>query len=224
MSYGNSKGHSEKWWREFIRRCHVLGLVEKELQSIIKKNKHYGIQGIVCETENGRRCVRQNQQLLMIRCSDECNVKASATRHAGESKQSEHKGIRSGKGCHGIALIKMLIEDEENWEHLSCKDDYQFPGVFPHSKLQRAYYTDDYKSLPQSTSDPHFLWQDIQMSKSGWNKDRQVTVKIAGKSETLMYRVASCNGVKVCPEKFCDYVAPFSAQRPCSAHPLHKLN
>ena len=160
MSYGNAKGHSEKWWREFIRRCHVLGLVQKELQSIIKKNKHYGIQGIVCETENGRQCVQQNHQLLMVRYSDECSVKISATRHAGESKQSVNKGIRSGKGCHGIALIKMLIEDEENWEHLSCKDHFQVYSLTPSFK---GHTTRMIVNHCPKVSDPHFWrYTDIQ--------------------------------------------------------------
>ena len=60
---------------------------------------------------------------------------------------------------------------------------------------------------------PHYLWDDIQISKSGWNKDREVDVLISGKKEKLMYRVASCNGVKLCPVDSCDYVAPISAQR-----------
>ena len=58
------------------------------------------------------------------------------------------------------------------------------------------------------------------ISKSGWKK---VEVTICGKSEDLMYRVVSCNGVKVCPVPTCDYVAPFTAQRPHSAHTSHKL-
>ena len=46
---------------------------------------------------------------------------------------------------------------------------------------------------------------------------------ISGKREKLMYRNASCNGVKMCPFESCDYVAPISAQRPCSVHTNQKL-
>ena len=35
-SYGNSLGHSESWWRDFIRKCHVVGVANKDLRSIIK--------------------------------------------------------------------------------------------------------------------------------------------------------------------------------------------
>ena len=36
-SYGSFNGHSETWWRGFIKLCYCLGYVEKELQSLIKK-------------------------------------------------------------------------------------------------------------------------------------------------------------------------------------------
>ena len=66
------------------------------------------------------------------------------------------------------------------------------------------------------------------MSKSGWNKDREVNVSISGnlRRKLVNVRVASIdmyNGVKVCALDLCDYVAPVSAQRPCSIHNSHKL-
>ena len=137
--------------------------------------------------------------------------------------KSGKKTLRTGKGSHGIATIKRLIEDEENWETITKKSDYQFPGVFSSAVVQKAFYTADCTQLPQSTANPHYLWDDIQISKSGWNKDREVDVLLSDKTETLMYRIASCNGVKVCPDESCDYAAPISAQRPCSIHNNLKL-
>ena len=122
------------------------------------------------------------------------------------------KSLHTGKGSHGVATIKRLIEDEENWETITKKGDYQFPGVFSSAVVQKAFYTTGCTQLPQSTINPHYLWDDIQISESGWNKDREVDVLISDKSETLMYRIASCNGVKLCPSKSCDYVAPISVQ------------
>jgi len=37
LSYGNFKGHSEAWWRLFIKICYSLGFVHRELKSLIKK-------------------------------------------------------------------------------------------------------------------------------------------------------------------------------------------
>ena len=31
-SYGNSLGHSEHWWHDFIKRCHVVGVAKKDLR------------------------------------------------------------------------------------------------------------------------------------------------------------------------------------------------
>ena len=115
--------------------------------------------------------------------------------------------------------IKKLLLDKENWQNISEKCDYQFPGVFSSPQMQGAFYSDDCKKLPQSSdSNPHFLLDDIQVSKGSWNKDREITVTIDGKVEKLMYRVAPCNGVKLCSQDGCDYVAPMSAQRPCHKH------
>ena len=45
-SYGNSMGHSELWWRRFLRQSAASGALERELKSLIKKNGHYCIQGL----------------------------------------------------------------------------------------------------------------------------------------------------------------------------------
>ena len=55
------------------------------------------------------------------------------------------------------------------------------------------------------------MWDDIQLSKGTW-RDREVNINLGNEGDTtLMYRSAPCNGVKLCPEKECNYVAPMSA-------------
>lgn len=50
-SFSNSKGHSEKWWRNFFRKCHVMGL--KEDSNMVKANQHMADEGdniiMLCE-------------------------------------------------------------------------------------------------------------------------------------------------------------------------------
>ena len=105
--------------------------------------------------------------------------------------------------------VRKLIEDEENWRNISDKSGYQFLGSFSTPQMQRAFYVDDCRKLPQAcVSSPHFLWDDIQISKRSCNKDREVMVTIAGNSEKLMYRDAPCNGVKLCPQEGYEYEAP----------------
>ena len=75
------------------------------------------------------------------------------------------------------------------------------------------YYSEDYSKLDQSCStDPHFLWHDIQMSKSKANK---IFVEISGIVEKNwfidVYHVL--NGDKVCSQSDCDFVAPVTRLR-----------
>ena len=148
ISYGNSQGHSEKWWRLFIRKCHVLGVVKKELKSIIKQSQHYGIQGIICKISEGETLLESGEKFMVpMNTTDDIvsteSVSSSSSNRAQLPIQmkSGKKTLRTGKGSHGIATIKRLIEDEENWETITKKSDYQFPGVFSsavHFILQTA--------------------------------------------------------------------------------------
>ena len=63
-SFSNSMGHSEAWWRTFMRQCHVKGVVEKQLKSIINKSGHYCIQGIFHVLPKGRNIVQQRSPFL----------------------------------------------------------------------------------------------------------------------------------------------------------------
>ena len=214
MSYGNSRGHSEKWWRLFIKKCHVLGVVKKELKSIIKQSQHYGIQGIISKSSEGEAVIESGASFMVpvntlhdpisaehssLTSRKDCDIQQTV------EKKSAKKTMRAGKGSHGLAIIKKLVEEEENWEMITTKSDYQFPGVYTSSAFQRAFYTPNCRDLPQSSDNVNFLWDDVQLSKSGWNKDREVEFTISGRKEKLMYRVASCNGVRLCPIDSCDY-------------------
>ena len=127
---------------------------------------------------------------------------------------------KTGKGTHGLRVVKTLLEDEENWKHISSKDDYQYLGVFPNEQVQVIYYSEDCTKLDQSCStDPHFLWHDIQMSKGKVNKDYPISVEFGSSTEELIYRCAPCNGVKVCSRSECNFVAPISRLRSCPDHP-----
>ena len=78
-------------------------------------------------------------------------------------------------------MVKALIEDEKNWKQISSKDDYQYLGVFPKAQMQIMYYSPDCTKLDQNYStDPHFLWHDIQLYKGKVNKDYSILVEIGG--------------------------------------------
>ena len=67
------------------------------------------------------------------------------------------------------------------------------------------------------------MWDDIQLSKGTW-RDRDIKLTINDDEEIeIVYRYASCNGVKVCPEEGCTYVTSITSKRPCSRHPDKNL-
>ena len=57
--------HSKKWWRTFIRQCHILGLVQKQLRSVIKKSEHYSIQGILLVQDKGQEVAADRRSVLL---------------------------------------------------------------------------------------------------------------------------------------------------------------
>ena len=62
------------------------------------------------------------------------------------------------------------------------------------------------------------MWSDIQISKGKVNIDRKIKVKIDGKEEELLYRMAPCGGVKKCPESGCSYVCAVKDHPKCPTH------
>lgn len=64
-SYGNSKGHTDHWWRQFVCLCHVYGLVQRQLQSIINRTGSYTIEGLYKVTHKGRLYIEEGKRLLV---------------------------------------------------------------------------------------------------------------------------------------------------------------
>ena len=83
-----------------------------------------------------------------------------------------------------------------------------------------ALYIKDISKLPQYVaSKPHFLWEDIQLSKDKLNPDRAVTININGKDEMVFYRMTPCNGVKACSVPDCSHVQPLNSKKNlCTKH------
>ena len=67
-------------------------------------------------------------------------------------------------------------------------------------------------------NDPHFIWNDIQLSKGKINKDRLLEMDVGGK-KVILYQSAPCGGVKVCCEASCNYSAAVREKRRCKLHP-----
>lgn len=100
------------------------------------------------------------------------------------------------------------MADKEQWREIRCRNDYLYPGVFHNITRQHMLYTPDVTKL-KPDSQPgipdDFMWRDIQFSKGKMNMPQSVVVNIDGKIDRLQYRMAPCAGVKLCPQKGCEY-------------------
>ena len=117
-----------------------------------------------------------------------------------------------------------MLVDQEDWKTISDKHDYHFLATFPGTTKQHLYYIPDCKLLQQaSSSNHHYMWNDIQLSKGQMKKDRLIEVEMGNNKENVYYRSASCLGVKMCPEQVCTYVAPIREKRSCRTHTHKKM-
>ena len=90
---------------------------------------------------------------------------------------------------------------------LQTKKKYQYPGWHDENTAGNVlYFAENIESLPHY-SGPHFLWSDIQLSKSSTTKNN-FTMQINLKSEHLHYWLSWCNGVRRCGQ--CNHVLPRS--------------
>ena len=242
LSYGNYKGRSEMWWRKFIRQCHVMSYVEKELRSIIKKSGHYAIQGVIRVLPQAEKKLSEDSLTVMM-CEGTCSMiykllasnSGSDLQGAWQQKLSDMQrawqqlsaGERKGKGTHGLIVVKELLADKENWILPENDSDWNYPGISCRGRDQCVLYFEDYRKVyPSCPKNIHFLWADIQLSKGKVN-NYKTKVVIDGKEIAVTYRSAPCNGVKACSENNCSYVAAIREQRPCPKHtskPFYKTN
>ena len=97
ISYGNSQGHSEKWWWLFIRKCHVLGVVKKELKSIIKQSQHYGIHGIICKTSEGETLLESGETFMVPMNTTDDLVSTESVSSSSSNRAQLPIQMKSGK-------------------------------------------------------------------------------------------------------------------------------
>ena len=197
MSYGNHCGRAVEFWRNFLRQCYVNGLVQMELQSLIKRNGHYSVYGVYFPTDKGQQSVQKGEDVFLPEILNEnkpftSNDKTPCTR-------TEEKRKRVGKGSHILPIIKGCLQESENWKKIDSKEDYHFLGIQkpPCNNCNVLFYTPDCTKLEQTADNSHFMWHDIQLSKGPLNKDRKIEVEINGKMEKLTYRTAPCNGSNI---------------------------
>ena len=87
LSYGNHCGHGMEFWRQFMRQCHVLGLVNYRLQSLIKGNGHFAVMGLYSPSDEGKQAVYEEKPLILP-CSTEESIPQEKYSHTSSNSSS----------------------------------------------------------------------------------------------------------------------------------------
>ena len=105
----------------------------------------------------------------------------SATSEDISSDSQQCKKLRLGKGSHLLTTVRCLLKDSSTWVEIHESKS---------EKMQFMYFTPDYSKPPQyCPENPHFLWEDNQLSKGKLNKNRLTEVTVDGEKLKLHYRL-----------------------------------
>lgn len=133
------------------------------------------------------------------------------------------KRVRNGQGTHIITIIRKLMEDKENWETITDNSSTSFQAILITVKCNECYI----HLIPENwyshvTAICIFCGMVYSFPKVAGTR-RVITITTDDVEEHLLYRIAPCNGVKMCPHPECKYTVSVSAQRPCCSHTALKL-
>ena len=94
--------------------------------------------------------------------------------------------------CH---LLRSSLSQRRTGK-ITDEKNYQFLGTFSFPSQNMLWYVEDISKLPHYTaSDPHFLWSDVQFSKTGLTK-QLIEVKNDREVQKLWFHRAQCKGAK----------------------------
>jgi len=123
----------------------VIGYVEKELRSIIKKSGHYAIQGILKVLPQAHEELSKDSLSVMMcegtSCTAICKPLASSSGSNMQGARQQLKaGDRKGKGTNGLIVVKELLANKENWRLPENDADWQYPGISCKERDQCVLY------------------------------------------------------------------------------------
>lgn len=139
--------------------CYSLSFVEREIQSLIKKNNNYTIQAVFHVSLKGEDYITNKETCLvpswLLKMVIDKHVlmpvdPESLTDTSNSQSQSNPAKVRVGKGTPPLLVVRKLMNEKESWKYLVSKKDYQYPGVFSSSQMQCVFYAPDYTKLQQS--------------------------------------------------------------------------
>ena len=222
-AYGKSPPQlSLEWWRSFARQCSVAGYLNRKVDCGTFQGRHGGVFSYFEVSPKGRSTIAGDEDVLLPPLDLSVTSIPSKRSHGSQSdNQLEvQKKKRTGRGSNPLSTVRDLMNNKENWQDITSKEQYQYPGVSTHATLNKIYFSSDISQLPQYVEEkPHFLWEDIQLSKGKLNPDRCITLNVDGSNESVFYRIAPCNGIKLCSATNCQHVQTRNSKKNlCPTH------
>ena len=118
---------------------------------------------------------------------------------------------------HLLPQITQMLEDSSRWA--SCtQDQYQYLEF--DSDTERLLYIPDIHQIPNSSKkDPHFVFNDMHLSKGPSNKPIRKECIINGTNLNIVVYKSPCEGVKLCSQEGCSYIVSRRQQiNRCKSH------
>ena len=213
-AYGKSPPNlSLEWWRLFARQCSGAGFLERKVDCGTFQGRQAGVFSSFEVSPKGREMIAGNDDVLLPPLDVSATLTPLYSCHAVK-KLADVKKKRTGRGSNPLSIVRDLMTNKENWQNITSKEQYQYPGVLTHASLNTILYSSDISQLPQYIEEkPHFLWEDVQLSKGKLNPDRCITLNVNGKDEPVFYRIAPCNGIKQCSAPDCQHVQTHNSKK-----------
>ena len=223
-AYGKSPPQlSLEWWRLFARQCSVAGYLIRKVDCGTFQGRHGGVFSYFEVSPKGRDTIAGDKDVLLppLVLSALIPSKRCHGLQSGTQLEAVQKKKRTGRGSNPLSTVRDLVSNKENWQHITSKEQHQLPGVSTRATLNTIFFSSDISQLPQYVEEkPHFLWEDIQLSKGKLNPDRCITLNVDGSDESVFYRIAPCNGIKLCSATDCQHVQTRNSKKNlCPTHP-----
>ena len=132
-----SKNYGKQTWETVLRQCIHFELFDP-IFNFIKATNFTRTYRLYNLSQKGKELLNSTKQILAVSpFVNPFEIRRNAT---SEKKQPSK---RRNRGCHVIPNIRKMLKSKENWETITKRDDYEFPGFG--TNAEKLYFCEDFK-------------------------------------------------------------------------------
>eukprot|EP00112_Aurelia_sp_Birch-Aquarium-sp1_P014358 Seg3094.1 transcript_id=Seg3094.1/GoldUCD/mRNA.D3Y31 product="ATP-dependent DNA helicase RecQ" protein_id=Seg3094.1/GoldUCD/D3Y31 len=212
----DGKDISADWWQVLIRQMIALGFV-KIMFHTNRFQRYEQTNRTLLVSKKGEAFLKNPSELQIVEPSPlEVSLHAKEE-NKGKAQQQGQKSIRRQSTMHYLPRLEQLMEKSESWS-VCTGDEYVYLG-FDHNPDALLYLKDHTKAPNAARNDPHFVYNDLQLSKGPSNKPMAKEWNVDGSKLKVIVQKSPCEGVKQCGSPECTYVVSKRQQiNRCKAH------